>query len=307
MAAPAEGAAGRAAAEARGGGAASATGEQKPPGGPRKPMLAAAAIIGGILIAVPLVMLVQNDDKPSRTDRIDQAGGTVLDTARSAGPQSDYTTESPSPSASPSVKKPSTIAKAPAPATTAPPSPSPSKKKEPKADTKKLTAAEALRQKANAASSASKVLLKNVTTGLCADVPGFGNGGDETPVNQYPCNGTDADNQLWDLVVSDKSGGPEGAALFRIRNSKDSLCVDLPGRGAVPAMTRAQEYACDPAGDNQLWWLDPRSDGTYWIRNFLSDGLCLSVVGKAVGGNDAPLDLGQCKDTSADDYRWTFV
>ncbi|MFJ5227492.1 RICIN domain-containing protein [Streptomyces sp. NPDC088400] len=293
-------------AQARGGGAGSATGEQTPPGGPKKPMLAAAAIIGTILIAVPVVVLLQNDDEPSRPDRIEQAGGTVLDTARSANPGGDYTTESPSPSASPTVK-PSNTVKQPPPATSA--APSPSKKTDPKADAKAdaKAAAEALRRKANAASSASRVLLKNTTTGLCADVPGFGKGANETRVNQYPCNGTDADNQLWDLVVSDKDGGPKGAALFQIRNSKDSLCLDLPGRGATPGMTRAQQYACDLDNDNQRWWLDPRPDGTYWIRNFVSDGLCLNVKGKADRRNDVPLDLGQCEDTSADDDRWTFA
>ncbi|MFJ1746206.1 RICIN domain-containing protein [Streptomyces sp. NPDC088116] len=285
-------------AEARGGGAGSATGGHTPPGGPKKPMLAAAAIIGTILIALPVVMLVRNDDEPTRNDRIDQAGDTVLDTARSQSPQGDYTSESPSPSPSRTVK-PSNTVKAPPPA-----APSPTKKNTEK---KGPTAAEVLRQKANAASSASKVLLKNATTGLCADVPGFGKGANETRVNQYPCNGTDADNQLWDLLVSDKDGGPQGAALFQIRNSKDGLCLDLPGRGATPGMTRAQQYACDLDNDNQRWWLDPRPDGTYWIRNFVSDGLCLNVKGKADRRNDVPLDLGRCEDTSADDDRWTFA
>jgi hypothetical protein len=79
----------------------------------------------------------------------------------------------------------------------------------------------------------TRLLLKNLMTGLCADIPGHGDGDLQGPVQQFTCNGSSRDNQQWDLVVNDKGGGPGGADLFTIRNTKDDHCVDLPGNGAV--------------------------------------------------------------------------
>ncbi|WP_328459710.1 RICIN domain-containing protein [Streptomyces sp. NBC_00448] len=171
---------------------------------------------------------------------------------------------------------------------------------------KKVSTAAAARARANAASSASKVLIDNVTTHLCADVPGFGDGTSDGPVNQYDCDGTDGDNQLWDLQVAYRSGGPQGASLFVIRNHKDGLCMDLPNYGAEPAGTKIEEFACNRTkADNQLWWLDPRPDGTYWLRDY-SSGMCVNVPGVGTGREDARLEQDPCGTNPKDDFRWRF-
>ncbi|HBF82712.1 MAG TPA: hypothetical protein DD420_23105, partial [Streptomyces sp.] len=283
-----------------GAGASGSHAGDEPPGSrPKKPMLAAAAIVGAVLIAVPFLVAGQDDRKPERP-RTENAAGTVLDTERSAVPDT-YTSASPVPSATPS-KKEEKKKEEPPPApvvqkqTTAP-SPSASEKKpktEKKVAVKELTAAEKLRQWANGRSGVQNTVLKNAATGQCVDIGGFGKGKINAPVNQYPCNGTTADNQLWNLDIVDKDGGPQNAPLFLIRNSKDGFCLDLPYYTAKPVGTKVGEFHCNAAGDNQLWWLDPRGDGTNWIRNAASNDLCLRPTGGAAAGNDARLEIANC-------------
>ncbi|MFJ3670370.1 RICIN domain-containing protein [Streptomyces sp. NPDC090106] len=283
------------------GGGPGPTADAEAHGGPKKPMLAAAAIVGAILIGVPFLVAGQGDKDERVSDRTDNAAGTVLDTDRIPQAPESYATESPSPSASaspspsksPEEKRTKDTVDAPVVKRDQPsPTPSASKKTEKKTTT--LSAAEKLRQEANAASSASNILLKNSTTGQCADVPNYGNGKIDGPVNQYPCNGTTNDNQLWNLEVTEAKGGPNGSSLFLIRNSKDKFCMDLPYYGAAAMGTNITEYYCRATSDNQLWWLDPRSDGSYWIRSYSSSNLCLGLEGGGSAGNDAHLEIGGC-------------
>ncbi|MBL1292234.1 hydrogenase expression protein HypA [Streptomyces sp. For3] len=96
-----------AAAAGSGGAGAGTQADGEPPGSrPKKPMLAAAAIIGAILVSVPFLLAGQDDDRKSEKDRTQNAAGTVLDTERSAVPET-YTSTSPSPSATPTKEKPS--------------------------------------------------------------------------------------------------------------------------------------------------------------------------------------------------------
>jgi hypothetical protein len=316
--------------------AAAATGA--PPGRPRTPLLAAAGIAGTLLISVPfLVMAMNDDDSPSDRVRTEAVGGATLDPGLSGGAGAAYRAETASPtstsSASPSPhhKKSDDKAEgkgsgaggadtADGPGSDAKKAPKSGKqgstgkhttKKSGKKDagTKKKSTAPTARSRANAASSQSRVLLKNVSTGQCADVPNYGNGRVDGPVNQYPCNGTSGDNQLWDLVPHPEAGkGPDGSVLFVIRNSKDGLCLDLPNFTGVSGGTRITEYHCRPArNDNQFYWLDRRSDGTYWIRNLASRNLCLNVAGAGTGRNDAALQIGTCNDSSQDDTHWYFT
>jgi hypothetical protein len=154
-------------------------------------------------------------------------------------------------------------------------------------------------------STMTNVLLHNVMTGLCADIPNFGNGKVEGPIRQFTCDGTSADNQLWDLVVTGKGQGPNGADFFMIRNSKDRYCADLPGSGAVVRRTHVQEYGCRPGlGDNQVWYLQKRPGG-YWVRNYVSHQFCLDVLGvNGAGGKDASLTVVECR--VADDHVWSL-
>jgi hypothetical protein len=126
------------------------------------------------------------------------------------------------------------------------------------------------------------------------------------PVREFTCDGTTHDNQLWNLEVREKGGGPEKSDLFQIRNVKDQMCMDLPDYGAKPAQTGVFEFQCDgTTADNQLWWLDKQDDGHYWIRNYSSNHLCLDVAGFSTGGNDTPLTIYYCSKT--DDQEWDIV
>ncbi|GAA2327341.1 hypothetical protein GCM10010431_57080 [Streptomyces kunmingensis] len=291
---PAPDAVAAAAAGSGGAGTSSRAGDEPPGSRPKKPMLAAAAIVGAILIAVPFLVAGQDEREPERT-RAQNAADTVLGTERSAVPDA-YTSESPTPSPKPSKEKKE---KRPAPVVhkqTLAPSPSASKKPKdkPKPKAKELTAAEKLRQWANGRSGVQNTVIKNAATGQCIDIGGYNKGKINDPVNQYPCNDTTGDNQLWNLDIVDKNGGPQNAPLFLIRNNKDGLCLDLGYYNARSAGTKVSEFHCNATGDNQLWWLDPRGDGSNWIRNAVSNDLCLRPTDGASAGNDARLEIAMC-------------
>ncbi|GAA5214484.1 RICIN domain-containing protein [Streptomyces thinghirensis] len=153
---------------------------------------------------------------------------------------------------------------------------------------------------------AENVLLRNATTGMCAELPGREKGEINGPVQQAVCDDTDGDNQIWDLEVKVEKGGPGGAALFQIRNVKDKLCMDLGEFGARPITTPVSEFHCDgTTGDNQLWWIDKQPSGDYWIRNFVSDNKCLDVTNANGGGLFARLTIYNC--TNSDDQEWKIV
>ncbi|WND36811.1 RICIN domain-containing protein [Streptomyces sp. BB1-1-1] len=153
---------------------------------------------------------------------------------------------------------------------------------------------------------AENVLLRNATTGMCAELPGREKGEINGPVQQAVCDDTDGDNQIWDLEVKVEKGGPGGAALFQIRNVKDKLCMDLGEFGARPITTPVSEFHCDgTTGDNQLWWIDKQPSGDYWIRNFVSDNKCLDVSNANGGGLFARLTIYNC--TNSDDQEWKIV
>ncbi|MET9970794.1 RICIN domain-containing protein [Streptomyces sp. NPDC006356] len=151
---------------------------------------------------------------------------------------------------------------------------------------------------------ATNVVLRNTTTKLCAELPGKDKGTIDGPVQQSYCDGTDADNQLWNLEVKYPKQGPRGTALFQIRNVKDKLCMDMGEYGARPEGTPIAEFNCDgTTGDNQLWWLDKQESGDYWIRNFASKNRCLAVEGPGDGGVNAKLRLADCTNTGDEEWR----
>ncbi len=284
-----------------GGGASSQEGDEPPGSRPKKPMLAAAGIVGALLIAVPFLLAGQDDREPERT-RTENAAGTVLDSERPPVPET-YTSQSPAPSATPSKKKEEKKEKKPVEPVvhqqmvTPSPTPSPEKSKvakKPKVKAKVLTPAEKLRQWANGRSGVQNTVIKNADTGQCVDVPGWGKGEVDSRINQDPCTTSTSDNQLWNLDIVDKDGGPQNAPLFLIRNSKGGLCLDLGYYKARSAGTKVTQFHCNATGDNQLWWLDPRGDGTNWIRNAVSNDLCLRPTGGASAKDDTALEIANC-------------
>lgn len=132
---------------------------------------------------------------------------------------------------------------------------------------------------------------------MCADIPGFGGGSENGPVNQAPCNpDRAADNQVWQF----DSGASTTA--FTIRNPNTGRCMDLPGFESIPAGTAVSEYPCRPGSvDNQMFERSAAGGGYFFSH--VKTGLCLDVAGPAgTGGVDARLTLAPCDPR--DDHRW---
>jgi hypothetical protein len=268
-----------------------------PPDRPKKPILAAVAIGGAVLLAIPLLLIgtgSHNDKKHQST----AAANNILSGGGQQPPPGAFVSTSPSVTPTPS-------------ATVSPKA----KKAKPKASANNGAQAGPATSAHSGGSrlptgpkfsTVTRLLLHNVMTGLCADVPNYGNGQASGPINEFTCDGTSNDNQLWDLVVNDKGAGPNGADLFTIRNSKDNYCFDLPGTGTVDGGTHVIENACVPGlGDNQMWYLDKRSSHRFWIRNSVIHKWCLDVAGvDGAGGKDAPLTVFPCDPK--DDHLWSF-
>ncbi|MEV8225999.1 RICIN domain-containing protein [Streptomyces sp. NPDC079167] len=302
--------------------ATSAAGEPPSPR-PNKPLLAAAAIGGSLLIGVPLLFMGLSDDDTRTRPAAASVSSDVMpldegQTGRTAGsyaPASPSATPSPSGTAkesagpSPSARVTQDSGKATTSGTRKQTEAKTAKKPEPSKAAVRRAAVRAGGALPTSArfSTVTGVLIKNRMTGLCADVPDFGKGKLNGKVEQFTCDGSSRDNQLWDLVVNQKGAGPDGADLFTIRNAKDNYCLDLPDYGARPSRTGVYEWHCNPgAGDNQMWFLDKRAGGSFWIRNHKSSSLCLDVSGLGgSGGRGAHLTVFTC--SAQDDHAWSFA
>ncbi|MDW6056911.1 RICIN domain-containing protein [Streptomyces sp. FXJ1.4098] len=126
------------------------------------------------------------------------------------------------------------------------------------------------------------------------------------PVHQSDCTNSSADNQVWNLEKKYDSAGPGGAPLFLIRNNVDSHCLDLPGYGSVGNATKVQESICDgTTADNQLWWLDERAEGKFWIRNLANDNQCLDSYERDSDIRD--LIIWPCAQENLNNHEWIFT
>lgn len=149
---------------------------------------------------------------------------------------------------------------------------------------------------------AEKVLLRNAATRKCADLPGRDKGAINMVVQQADCDGTDGDNQLWNLEVKYPKLGPGAKPLFQIRNIKDRFCMDLGEYGGRPVGTGLGEFHCvGTTADNQLWWIEKQESGDYWIRNFASNNKCLNVNGGAATGDR--LNISDCSNTGNQEWK----
>ncbi|MEU9899550.1 RICIN domain-containing protein [Streptomyces phaeochromogenes] len=165
---------------------------------------------------------------------------------------------------------------------------------------------EQTKEKPKSVLPASNVVLQNLSTKLCADLPGEGKGKKDGRVQQFSCKQTADDNQLWNLEVKVAKGGPGGTDLFQIRNVKDQLCMDLPYFGAKPIRTPVTEFTCDgTTSDNQLWWLAKQESGGYWIRNFASNNKCLEIAGRNDPREEVTLMIFDC--TNVEDQEWKII
>jgi hypothetical protein len=165
---------------------------------------------------------------------------------------------------------------------------------------------------AHAAGLNGTFAIKNKTTGRCADVPGFGKGYPNAPVNQYTCRFATSDNQRWTFVPNGTATGASGTKYnqYLIKNAKDGLCLDAPGFGTNANGARIIEYTCagDPSKDNQQWYTVVRTANGrtgVWIVNTKSKK-CLDVSGTNAG-NDARLTLFTCSDAKTEDHYWAIT
>lgn len=144
------------------------------------------------------------------------------------------------------------------------------------------------------------VLLANVRTGMCADVPGTGAGALDGPVQQHGCVSGAEDNQMWVLVPS-----PTGDGTVAVQNLKDRLCLDVPFYADVAPGTPVQQFGCRyDAGDNQMFRPERTGPGdAFLLRHVKTPGLCLDVAGQnGSGPEDARLTLWPC--STEDDHLW---
>ncbi|MEV8397358.1 RICIN domain-containing protein [Streptomyces niveus] len=207
----------------------------------------------------------------------------------SASP-SPSTSSSPSPSASttkPAPPKPKTEVKPP------PPKPKPKPKGAKPVSGPKMPTGD--------------LLIKNKKFGSCLDIPGHGKGKADARIQDWlACDPSKTDNQRWILHRTHKGAGTGGSDLYVIRNAKDRMCLDLRGEGAAPVSAPVVEYGCKPTlADNQLWWFDKRSNGTYWIRNQASGDMCLDLSRTDKKSANGGVTLFPCNDK--DDHQWSFI
>ncbi|MBQ1124038.1 RICIN domain-containing protein [Streptomyces sp. B15] len=148
-------------------------------------------------------------------------------------------------------------------------------------------------------------MVVNRRTGKCVDLPGTGKGKPDGRVQQGACDtsaGSRGGNQRWRLDLKKKDAGPGNADLYLIRNVKDNLCLDLPAFGPAKSTTPVTEYHCRADNDNQLWWFDKQSDGTFSVRNHKSGHLCLDLADRKRAHSQ--LRIVGCEDNSV--QRWRF-
>ncbi|GAA1908956.1 RICIN domain-containing protein [Streptantibioticus ferralitis] len=262
-------------------------GGQTPPGRPARTVVL-AAMCGAALLSVPFLVIGTGSHGGTHSS----ASTTPEDVANQAEPRalgSDPASASPSssrpPSASPSPSGPAQHSPGP---TAMPPNDGAA------ANALALTAAQSF-------SGADHVLLRNLGTGQCADLPLYGPGRVGGVIDQYDCQAGSSDNQMWTLKVVGSPKGPGGERLFTISNDKDNLCMDLPWYGAQPAGSAVSEYTCNATtADNQLWYLAPGDGDHYQLRNLASVGMCLSVAGGSSAQHGVRLVIEPCRSTAED-------
>jgi hypothetical protein len=182
-----------------------------PPDRPKKPILAAVAIGGVVLLAVPVLLIGRGSHHP-RKPRTVAAAATVL--PDNAVPPGAFASASPTVTPTPSASK----------------SPKAKKSEKPKKKKKKDEKGAVTASKRHVAVAAgtptgpkfatvTRLLLKNVMTGLCADVPGYGDGDLDTPVQQFRNYASHKD--CLDVLGTDGSGGKDAALTVWPCNSKD--------------------------------------------------------------------------------------
>jgi len=88
-------------------------------------------------------------------------------------------------------------------------------------------------------------VIRNVTDGLCLDLPNYGPAKIRTLVNEYHCDGSEKDNQLWWF---DKR--PDNT--YWIRNQKsDDMCLDVLRTDKKGPDARLGLFTCSDRKDHE--------------------------------------------------------
>lgn len=141
--------------------------------------------------------------------------------------------------------------------------------------------------------------IKNLVTGFCVDLPGYGAAAENVLVTQYYCDGTSADNQRYETIT-------QSDGTFLLRETKSHWCLDVNGSGAAASGTVVNTHTCLlGSDDNQMWKKQAQGDGFYLIN--VKSNLCLDVSNAGSGDKmpDQKLTLYPCSST--DDHIWKFT
>ncbi|MFK0110979.1 RICIN domain-containing protein [Streptomyces sp. NPDC091217] len=96
--------------------------------------------------------------------------------------------------------------------------------------------------------------IRNAKDQFCMDLPNYGSAALSSPITEYKCDGTKADNQLWWI---DKQ--PSGA--YWIRNfASDNLCLDVAGYSTGGNDTNLTLYTCSDSDDQEWQIVQPSGD-----------------------------------------------
>ncbi|MEU5281047.1 RICIN domain-containing protein [Streptomyces asoensis] len=263
---------------------------------------------GALLIAVPLLVMTIGDEKDDKKVGTRNVSDTIIDGGDS--PAGAFIAESPSPANQREQKtpldKPEENHESPKKSAATTPTPGP-RTVVPKSGQGVVTKKPAKKSPSTLPTILTRVLIRNNLNGTCMDIPGSSSGSVDGPIIHSTCNGSSNDNQLWNLEKRSDGAGPGSAPLFQIRNVMDSMCLDLPGFGGANAATKITEAPCGDGapGDNQLWWLDRKSDGKWWIRNAASNNMCLD----SYEPNDPTRDLliWPCAPEKRNNHEWAVT
>lgn len=122
--------------------------------------------------------------------------------------------------------------------------------------------------------------------GLCVDVQGASQQ-DGAPVQQYTCNGSDAQRWVIANVAND---------VYELRSAASGKCLDVKG-GSTANGAALQQYTCNGTAA-QRWAVKALGGGAYRLISQTGSGKCLDVP-RSSPQNATKLQLYTCNGTAA--------
>ncbi|GLY29549.1 RICIN domain-containing protein [Kineosporia sp. NBRC 101731] len=145
----------------------------------------------------------------------------------------------------------------------------------------------------------SPFLIRNQSSGRCADLPNDGPAQAAAVLNQWTCTAGDSENQEFERI--------KVAQGIMLSNVKSQLCIDLVGYDSVPAGSNALLGQCvRDATDNAVFRSRAQGKGFQLVN--VKSNLCLDLVAddpEGETGNGRNLVMATC--SSAATQVWTFA